>query len=76
MSRAHEEPDVVTHIEFQSGIFLNLWAIYSAGPSLNIKSVIVLQSSGNFLQIYHLFAFLELKDKSFNLFQNSSFLIG
>ena len=41
-----------------------------------LKYVIVSQSSANCLQIYHLFAFLELQDKLFNLSRNSSFLIG
>ena len=43
---------------------------------LPLKYVIVSQSNDNCLQIWHLFAFLELQDKSFNLSRNSSFLIG
>ena len=41
-----------------------------------LKYVIVSQSNDNCLQIYHLFAFLELKDNSLNLARNSSSLIG
>ena len=48
----------------------------SQTPRFNIKYVIVSQSNDNNLQIWHLFPFFELKDKSLNLPRYSSTLIG
>ena len=51
-------------------------SIFIPGLIFELKYVIVSQSNDNCLQISHLLAFLGLKNKSFNLSEKSSFLIG